>query len=241
MCDINVDFAPSATGSRVATLTVTDSGTDSATASLSGTGDDYEITLNGSPQEQSTFQGGTVTFNFNVTPVGVFGGVVTIVCPVSSQLPALTTCTPNPSSVTVTPGTPAPFSVTFATTFNGVIGGTATSAFLSPIVTGNRTKPPTRPSSALWAFPAILLVLGGTVVLRAFSGRPTLGWPRRQNLQWLLAALLVAYAALFLGACHHSTIQAGLSTPVGTTSLTIRGTAQNAGRGNTIILDVVAH
>ena len=241
MCDINVDFAPSATGSRAATLTVTDSGTDSAAASLSGTGDDYQITLNGSPQEQSTFQGGTVTFNFNVTPVGVFSGVVTIVCPVSSQLPALTTCTPNPSSVTVTSGTPAPFSVTFATTFNGVIGGTATSAFLPPVVAGNRTKPPTRPSSALWAFPAILLFLGGTVALRAFSGRPMLGWPRRQNLQWLLAALLVAYAALFLGACHHNTIQAGLNTPVGTTSLTVRGTAQNAGRGNTIILDVVAH
>lgn len=238
-CVINVDFAPSATGARAATLSVSDSAADSAAASLSGTGDDYQIVLNGSPQEQSVFQGGTVTFNFNVTPDSVFGGTVTIVCPASSQLPSLTTCTPNPSSVTVTPGKSAPFSVTFATTFDGVMGGTTTTGSLPVIGVRGRSDPPS--ASVAWVSPGLLIVLAGTLSWFYFWSRSPRARRRDSNLAWGSAVLLVACVAVFLGGCHHSSIQPGLNTPVGATNLTIQGTAQNAGRGNTIILDVVAH
>jgi sugar lactone lactonase YvrE len=239
-CTINVDFAPSATGARTATLSVTDSGGDSAAANLSGTGDDYQIALNGSSMEQSVFQGGTVTFNFNVMPDSVFGGTVTIVCPVSSQLPALTTCTPNPSSVTVTPGTAAPFSVTFATTYNGVLGGTASSA-LPAAVPGGRASPPSNPVSVVGIFLGVFVFLTGPILWVRLSNRSATLRRRSVHLAWASAVLLLACATVFLGGCHHTAIPEGLNTPVGTTNLTIRGAAQNAGRGNTIILDVVAH
>jgi sugar lactone lactonase YvrE len=239
-CTINVDFAPSATGARTATLSVTDSGGDSATANLSGTGDDYEIALNGSSMEQSAFQGGTVTFNFNVTPDSVFGGTVTIVCPASSQLPALTTCTPNPSSVTVTPGTAAPFSVTFATTFNGVLGGTTSSA-LPAAIPGGKASPPSNRVSVVGIFLGVFVFLAGPILWCGLSNRSATVRPRSDHLAWASAVLLLACATVFLGGCHHTSIPEGLNTPVGTTNLTIRGAAQNAGRGNTIILDVVAH
>src|SRR6202008_4592700 len=82
--------------------------------------DDFQITLS-SPMEQSVVQGGRVTFNFNITPDAVFGGDVTIVCP--TNIPSLSTCAPNPANVTVIPGTSAQFSITFVTTYNGVLGG----------------------------------------------------------------------------------------------------------------------
>ncbi len=239
-CTINVDFAPSATGARTATLSVTDSGGDSATATLSGTGDDYQIALNGSSMEQSVFQGGTVTFNFNVTPDSVFGGAVTIVCPASSQMPALTTCTPNPSTVTVTPGTAAPFSVTFATTFNGVLGGTTSSA-LPAAIPGGRASPPSNRVSVVGIFLGLLVFLAGPILWHGLSNRSATVGPRSEHLAWASAVLLLACATVFLGGCHHTSIPEGLNTPVGATNLTIRGAAQNAGRGNTIILDVVAH
>jgi sugar lactone lactonase YvrE len=239
-CTINVDFAPSATGARTATLSVTDSGGDAATANLSGTGDDYEIALNGSSMEQSVFQGGMVTFNFNVMPDSVFAGTVTIVCPASSQLPALTTCTPNPSSVTVTPGTAAPFSVTFATTFDGILADTTTSGALPPAIPGGRTPPPSNRLLVGWVFLGVCVFLAGLIFWTRLSNRSATLRPRTVRLAWTSAALVLAGATMF-ASCHHSSIPEGLNTPVGTTNLTIRGAAQNAGRGNTIILDVVVH
>lgn len=237
-CSINVDFAPTAAGARTATLSVTDSAGDSATASVSGTGDDYQVILNGTNQEQSVFQGGTVTFKFNITPDTAFGGVVTIVCPESSQMPDLTTCSANPTTVTVTPGTPAPFAVTFATTYNGILGTIPTSSSLpAPFPRdGGTLSAPT--SSRPWLLAAVLLFVFLSLAWWRFSSAQR---PRRSKLAWATFALVIAGTATFLTACHHSAIQAGLNTPLGATNITIRGTAQNAGRGNTIILDVVAH
>lgn len=237
-CSINVDFAPAVAGPRAATLSVTDSVDDSATANVSGTGDDYQVTLNGTNQEQSVFQGGTVTFKFNITPDAVFGGVVTIVCPESSQMPNLTSCTPNPTMVTVTPGTPAPFVVTFATTYNGIMGTIPTSSLLPASFPrdGGASSAPASLRPSLLA--AVLLLVALSLCWWRFS---PVRWPRKSKLAWASFALVIACTATFLTACHHSAIQPGLNTPLGETNVTIRGTAQNAGRGNTIILDVVAH
>lgn len=237
-CSINVDFAPTTSGARAASLSVTDSAGDSATANLSGTGDDYQITLNGTNQEQSIFQGGAITYKFNVTPDAVFGGVVTIVCPVTTQLPTLTTCTANPATVTVTPGTPAPFSITFATTYNGVTASTTTSGSATLVIPFGPNNP-SGPASPIWilafALLASLVVLGFLLALPPTKPR------------WSLSAasaslvLLILSAVLFLSACKKSPIQPGLNTPVGISNLTIQGSAQNAARGNSIILDVIAH
>ncbi|HLV94424.1 MAG TPA: hypothetical protein VKS44_04475, partial [Candidatus Acidoferrales bacterium] len=55
----------------------------------------------------------------------------------------------------------------------------------------------------------------------------------------VVSLLLAACAFVFLAGCKHSSVPSNLNTPTGITSLTIQGTAQNAGRGVTIALDVV--
>ena len=233
-CTINVDFAPSSTGARSASLSVTDSASDTATATVNGTGDDYQVMLNGSPQEQSVIQGGTVTYNFNIVPDAVFGGAVTIVCP--PNLPALSTCTPSASTVTVTPGTPASFSVTFQTTYNGVTGSVPTNGSL-PVLTAPRNRNwPGAPPLVLWAMGVIVLL---SVAANTFGRRRKLmGRLLPVRTAWLTAFILSACALAAVGGCKHHSVPSNLNTPVGTTNLTIQATAQNAGRGITIILAV---
>src|SRR5262249_29842900 len=127
-CTISVAFAPQSAGALTSTLTVTDSvSTDLATSSLSGTGDDYQLVIPSSqPTEVSVVQGGTATFNAQVVPDNIFGQngeKVSFVCP--TNMPTGTTCSFNPATLTVTPGTAASFQVSFVTTnsqgTNGVI------------------------------------------------------------------------------------------------------------------------
>jgi len=237
-CHINVEFVPTATGSRAAVLNVTDSAGDTATASVTGTGDDYQFALNGSPMEQSVIQGGVIKFNFNIKPDAVFGGDVAIICP--TNLPSLTTCTPNATMVTVTPGAAASFTVTFATTYNGVTGGFPTNGSIPgvriPRDPGDRNWP-----GALMATASIaaLALIGFALVF----ARRRLGWSGMDGHVRATAigavALLLICGVAWLSGCKKSSVPASLNTPAGSTTLTIQGTAQNAGRGITITLDVV--
>jgi sugar lactone lactonase YvrE len=237
-CAVNVDFAPTATGTRSAVLTVTDSAGDSATAAVSGTGDDYQLALNGSQQEEAVIQGGTLTYNFSVVPDAVFGGVVTILCP--SNLPTFSTCTPSAGTVTVTPGTPVSFSVTFKTTYDGVTGGFPGNGSVPVLMLPRgRTGPPPPP-----------IALGGLALLLAAVA--ILGWVRTRyrvdrkvdarfvpvRALWVLALLLATSGFVCLDGCKSSPVAPDLNTPAGSTTMIVQGSAQNAGRGVTIILDV---
>jgi sugar lactone lactonase YvrE len=116
-CAINVGFAPTAAGTRTATLVVNYTGaTNPLASSVAGTGDDYQITLaSGQLTEISINAGDTGTFMLQVVPDNTFTGTVTPICP--GILPMETTCTFSPASVVVTtPGTAVPFSVAFQTT-----------------------------------------------------------------------------------------------------------------------------
>jgi sugar lactone lactonase YvrE len=116
-CLINLGFAPTATGTRTATLVVTYTGaTNPLTSSVAGTGDDYQIIFaSGQLTEISVDAGATGTFMLQIVPDNTFTGTVTFVCP--GNLPMATTCTFSPTSVNVTtPGTAVPFSVAFQTT-----------------------------------------------------------------------------------------------------------------------------
>ncbi len=116
-CLINLGFAPTATGSRTATLVVNYTGaTNPLASSLAGTGDDYQITFaSGQLTEISVNAGDTGTFMLQLVPDSIFTGTVTPICP--GNLPVQTTCTFTPPSVTVTtPGTAVPFSAAFMTT-----------------------------------------------------------------------------------------------------------------------------
>ena len=237
-CAINVDFSPTATGLRSATLSVTDStnASDLATASVAGTGDDYEIVLNGSPMEQSVVQGGTLKFNFNIAPDSVFGGDVTIVCP--SDLPSLSACTPSASTVTVTPGSPAPFSITFQTTYNGVLGGFPTNGLVPAVMIHRDRKTPGSPVTISWILAAVFASFAVIAFARRRLRLATVAQPLPAQAFWI-ATLLFTCALASLSGCKHHSVPANLNTPAGVTNLIVQGTAQNAGRGITIILDVV--
>jgi sugar lactone lactonase YvrE len=232
-CTINVEFAPTATGSRAASLAVTDATGDSASSSVTGTGDDFQITLNGSPMEQSVIQGGKVAFNFNVTPDSVFGGTVSLQCP--TNLPTLTVCTVTPTTVTVTPGKPVSFSVMFETTYDGVTGGYPTSGLLLPgFPRGDDRNPPASP---MWAL-ALLLTL---LVASGFA----MASPKRGarfgkvGAVPLFVIFLLAGVIAMIDGCKSAAVPSGLNTPAGSTDMIVQGTAQNAGRGASITLDVV--
>lgn len=237
-CTINVAFAPTAAGPRSSNLTVTDSAGDSAEVVVSGTGDDFQLVLNGSQQEEAVIQGGTLTYNFSVVPDAVFGGVVTITCP--SNLPSFSTCTPSASTVTVTPGTSTSLSITFKTTYDGITGGFPGSGFVPLLkLPAGRTGPPapmTVPSGLALLIAALALFF---ILFARYRSSPTENHPFLSARAVSVIALVLALSGFAcLAGCKHASVPSDLNTPPGTTTMTVQGSAQNAGRGVTIILDV---
>jgi hypothetical protein len=132
-CAINVAFTPQSSGALSDNLAVTFTpGVNppaTLTAAVTGTGDDYQITLaSGAPQQITVNPGVAATFLLQVVPDDTFSGPVVLICP--ATLPTSTTCgisagttvtTPLVPSlpVNVTAGTPVPFNVTFQTTAKG--------------------------------------------------------------------------------------------------------------------------
>jgi hypothetical protein len=84
-CTINVTFAPTATGARAGTLTITDNASGSPQmVPLTGTGWDFQVTAPASESGKNP-----LTFNATMTPLGGFNQSVAFTC----TAPAGTTCT----------------------------------------------------------------------------------------------------------------------------------------------------
>lgn len=228
-CALNIAFTPTATGARSGSLAITDAtSTDSATASLTGTGADYEIQLAANQLMSISVQtGAAATFNLQVVPDNIFSGTVTLVCP--DNLPTNTTCTFSSSIVNVSPGVAAPFQVTFQTT--GVVNP------IQGIAPGGRDNGPRffQPFPAL-AMLAALFLAAMMMVLAAMVR--TNGKAATRSLATVL--LVFALAAIILAGCHSVPVNKGLGpTPPGQTSMQITGTSQNTSRALTITLSVV--
>ena len=141
-CQLGIVFQATAPGSISGALQVTSSSlTEPLTVSLAGAGEDYTLAVVGSASAVVT-AGQTATYQLAVTPVGSSAGTVTIGC---SGAPAGSTCTANPSSVTLsggaagsvtlsiaTSGTPAATAAASRPSWRGRIGGAAALALLLP-------------------------------------------------------------------------------------------------------------
>jgi hypothetical protein len=245
-CLINIAFTPQATGPRSATLSVTDSASDTATADVTGAGDDFQLQLAGNQTATvAVVQGGTATFNLQAVPDAVFGGTVTLACPAYSSLPSYTTCTVSPASITLTPGgtsngSPVAFQVAFRTSLNappptyGVVpsgGGLRASLPRGPL------RVPLFPALAAIGTLATILALAQRKRTRsevAFS-------PRTAKRIWAPALLGAAMAGLLVGGCsNNSTSTTTVTTPAGSTQMSIQAAAQGAARGITITVRVNA-
>ncbi|MGB2887201.1 MAG: SBBP repeat-containing protein [Candidatus Acidiferrales bacterium] len=110
-CTFSVLFAPTGTGSRTGSLSITDNANASPQpVALSGTGWDFTLTA---PASLSVTHGSSGTFTVSMTPLGVFTQAVSLTC---SGQPTNSTCTISPTSVTSTDGVAvATATVTIAT------------------------------------------------------------------------------------------------------------------------------
>ena len=212
-CGINVAFTPTGTGARSSTLMVMNSSVTQQ-AAVSGTGDDYELSLApGQIQSLTVVAGNSVTFNLQASNDAVFMGTVTFECP--GNLPAATFCTITPSSANLTaPSTTIPFMITLQTTSRTKVPGTE----VSPFQNVPRKPQGPIPFPAVFSFAAVLSLL--LITLRSRSRRSSA----------ILALSTLAIFAALLGGCHHKGLTIN-GTPAGTTDLIVQGTAQNATRG----------
>lgn len=99
-CTINVTFTPTAAGTRTGNLTINDdAASGSQIATLTGvTAASSDFSVAASPTSDTVTAGSTATYHLTVTPVGgSFSSAVELAC---SGLPAETSCTFSPSSVT---------------------------------------------------------------------------------------------------------------------------------------------
>lgn len=114
-CTVNVAFAPTTTGSRAASLTITDNVANSPQQiPVAGTATDFQFGVGSGGSTSTTITAGeTATFNLQATPTNGFTGTVSISC--ADPIPA-STCTPAPQQLAVSGTQPTAFSVTVTTT-----------------------------------------------------------------------------------------------------------------------------
>jgi sugar lactone lactonase YvrE len=246
-CLINLAFAPTATGTRTATLVVNYTGaTTPLASSLAGTGDDYQITFaSGQLTEISVDAGSTGTFMLQLVPDNVFTGTVNFICP--GNLPVQTTCTFTPPSVTVTtPGTAVPFSAAFMTTSRVPVKMGA-----APMRGGSGGTFIARDAIVAFALIAMFSSVGFSLrrkLLRAGTPQDEeapksclyLDWLRTRRLLPIACAIALALgvAAILEGCGSYGSNKAPTGTPAGSYKMTVQATAQSAPRGVTVTLDV---
>src|ERR1700733_817860 len=200
-CAISITFTPTASGALSGTLTVSDSAANSPqTESLTGSESDFSLA---SAQGSDTVKAGsTATYNLKVSPVsGSFASAVALTC---TGLPAQTSCSLSPN--TVTPGGSAASSTLSIIT-------TATVAEAEPI-----RKSQSAPVYAVWIQLQAIGLLGIMFAMPKRLSRKT---------RALVTLLLVSGALIFMFGCGGTGIvpppQTG--TAPGTYSITVTGTS----------------
>jgi hypothetical protein len=230
-CNISVTFTPGGTGARSATLEVTDSDPSSPqTATLSGTGDDFELTVPNifTDTTANVTPGQNATYTISVTPDNVFSGTVTLACPaILSAKTTTITCTIQPPSLNITPSQAQQFTVTLTTD-----GPNATKM----IPAGRRVGPGERVRFLFMLLAALMVMLCALALRRAalaemFDARKK----RRARFAALCFALLAGVAA---AGCKGNTFFNPNETEEGSYPVLITGTAQNAGRSISLTLNV---
>lgn len=226
-CVVGLTFKPSATGTRTATLTISDDAPGSPqTVPLTGISNTLLSVAPGPGASLSATitAGQTAAYDLQLTPG--FTGMVSFSC---SGAPTAATCT-VPAALNVTSGTSAPVVVTVTTTGSSAIG---------PFLNGVRFIPFSAVRTLLVAMLFCLLVWAGLTLCgtasRADYGAPDVA--RRPHMARV--AGLVAFATLtgcsFSGCGGGSSVAQSapltqpLVTPPGTSAITITLAATSSG------------
>ncbi len=219
-CEVMVQFAPAAAGTRTGSWTLTTNAPGSPhVVALSGVGTDFS--LSSSPPSQTIKAGETATYTLNVNPFSGFDEPVSLNC---EGAPLLASCQVSTSSVTPDGTNPAAVTLTVTTT-------AGTSAF-----TGSRPLAPPGPPNEVrpGTLPLLALLVTGILASLAVT-------PRRRVPVALATALL---AILLWGSCGGGSTtppprQRQWGTPAGTYTLTVTGTLGFVGRATNVTLKVI--
>ncbi len=228
-CVINVSFTPkSSTAAQFnpvsSSVSVTDSSSDSASSTLTGTANDYQLQLaSGQPLEISVVPGNAATFNLQVVSMGSFGQngeQVSLTCP--SGTPTESVCTVTPPTVSPKPGAPASFTVKIQTS----------SRFTQPAALPPMPHPQEPVGPIAIASILICIALGALVVAKG-------------RLRLVSFPVIALCAVVLLNGCHHASTNS-TATPSGTSQILLQGAALsqsgaplNATRGIVVTLDVL--
>lgn len=209
-CEIDVNFKPTATGTRNAILSVTDNaaGSPQQVVQLSGTATDFELQPAGGSSTSATIDAGqTANFNLQVASVNGFSGAPSLSC--TSPIPAAN-CSVAPAQVTVASNQDAPFSLTLATTSGAK---------------GSSLGPQPRHRIRVFILLATILALLTLIVFSRTSCRPR------------LVATLAFSSAVLLCSCGSTASSPVKGTPAGNYTVTV--TAAVPGATRTMNLSII--
>ncbi len=219
-CAINVKFTPSVAGTESALLTLTDTA-GTQTVNLSGAGSDFSLgAASGGSTSATVTAGQTATYNLQVNPMSGFSGSVSLAC---TGAPAQAACSVMPTTVSVSGGSPASFTVTVTTTAPGTGASGATPGLFPSAPSLSRTT--------------LLLALSFLVGIMLHGAQVA---NRRRVWASLGASLCLA---VVLSACGGGSSGGGggggnNGTPPGSYTLTVTGTQQGVNRTLQLTLDV---
>ena len=203
------------------TFKVNDGNVDSAAATVALTvtpaPPDFAIAAN--PSSATIRAGQSATFTFTVTPAGGFSNAVSFSC---SGLPALSTCTFTPTSVTPNGS---------AATVTLVVKTTGPNASLqTPSLPGNKPQP----LLALWQLSGSLGIIG---LVLAGSAR---GFTRDESNSGAALLGVVAFLVLLttLGCGGNSTPPPPPQTPAGTSTVVVTGLSGSTSHAANVTLTV---
>lgn len=217
-CSIPITFAPLAAGIRTATLEITDDAADSPQSLTLNGNASPALSLGPAPSGSTSATvspGQTAQYNLQIAPGSGYSGTITLAC---SGAPLGATCQ-LPSSVQVSNGNAAPFSVTVTT--SGGSGGALPFMRL----------PETTPSPGLRPTLVLAMCLAGLFLLAVrfhWSARPR--QPRFTFVSGL--AVLIFFVLATAGGCGGGssvmTTPPPIITPQGTFTITVTPAASNA-------------
>lgn len=221
-CTFSVTFAPSTSGSRTGSLTITDNASGSPhTVALTGSATDFSLAAaTGGSTTATVKAGNTATYSLQASALNGFTGTIALSC---TGAPSLATCTVAPTSLTPNGSSPSVFTVTVTTT--------------APSMLAPRRVPPSWPPVNLLRIEVPLLL---ALILFALQARFRTAAGRRK--------LGFAYAVVFVSALSIAACVSGCNgggggvhnpgTPQGTSTITITGSSSGVSRTENLTLTV---
>ena len=213
-CTISVTFTPAGSGARTGSLTITDNAPASPQViSLNGNGSDF--VLSASPPSTSIPAGQASSFALTITPTFGFNAKVTLNC---SGIPAVSTCTISPASITPDGKDPVPATLT--------------------VTTGARTMAPPRSGpGANWPGFGAGRNLSWILWMIAFTLLGITTAKRRRGAYIGLGGIVLS-AVMWVACGNGARFGGPVGTPAGTYAVTIGGTSGSVTHNTQVSLTV---